>query len=176
MGKTAVVYRSEYGSTKRYANYIGEKIQADILSTDEAKDISSYETIIYGGGIYAGAINGSDWLKKNQEAICNKKFILFTCSLSNPHKEENIQAIQNGLKQSLTEELVGHAKVFFFPGALDFKKLKFTHKGLLTVLFQYLKHKKQRSAEEEGMLKCREMPMDFVDTSEAEALISFAKE
>lgn len=176
MGKTAVIYRSEYGSTKRYATYIGEKLQADILHTEDVKDLSSYETIVYGGGIYGGAINGSDWLKKNQEALCNKKLIIFTCALSDPQNPKNIENIQKGLKQSLSEELVGHAKIFFFRGAMDYKKLKFTHKGMIAVMYQFLKHKKERSEEEESMLKTRQMPVNFVDLSCADALIQFAKE
>lgn len=176
MEKTAVIYRSEYGSTKRYATYIAEKMEADILSTDEAKDISAYDTIVYGGGIYGGAISGNDWLKKNQEALCKKRLIIFTCSISDPHEGKNIENIQKGLRQSLTEELVDHAKIFFFRGALDYKKLKFVHRGMLAVMYQFLKHKKERSAEEEEMLKSRDVPIDFVNLSDANALISFAKE
>jgi len=176
MGKTAVIYRSQYGSTKRYATYIGETLQADILSTDEAKDLSSYETIIYGGGIYVGAINGNDWLKKNQGVLCSKKLIIFTCGFSNPHIPKNVENIHAWLKKSLTEELVSHAKIFSFRGAIDYSKLNFTHKGMLMVVLQFLKRKKERSAEDEEMLKSRDIPMDFVDFSDADALISFVKE
>ncbi len=176
MGKTAVVYRSEYGSTKRYATYIGEQLQADLFGTDDFKDISSYDTVIYGGGIYGGSINGNDWLKKNQEALCSKKLIIFTCGISNPIDDKNRESIYAGLKQCLTEDLVNRAKVFSFRGALDYKKLKFTHKGMMTVIFQFLKRKKDRSPEEEEMLKSREGAIDFVDLSAADTLIKYVKE
>lgn len=176
MAKAAVVFRSEYGSTKRYASYIAEKLQADLFSTDEVKDISVYDTIVYGGGIYAGALNGSDWLKKNKEALLHKKLIIFTCGISDPQEPKNLESIHAYLKKNLTEELVCHAKVFCFHGALDYKKLKFTHKGIMTVVFQALKRKKEHSAQDEVMLKCRDVPVDFVDVSQAEALIEFVKE
>ncbi|MDD3393771.1 MAG: flavodoxin domain-containing protein [Anaerotignum sp.] len=176
MAKTVVVFRSEYGSTKRYAAYIAEKLQADLFSTEEAKEISLYDTIIFGGGIYAGALNGADWLKKNQETLSHKKLILFTCGLSNPQEPKNLESIHAGLQKCLTEELFHHAQIFSFQGALDYKKLKFTHKGIMTVVFQALKHKKERSAEEDVMLKSREMAVDFVDVSKTEDLISLVKE
>lgn len=176
MAKMAVVFRSEYGSTKRYASYITEKLQADLFSIDEIKDIAAYDTIIYGGGIYAGALNGSDWLKKNKEALLHKNLIIFTCGISNPQEPKNLESIYAYLKKNLTEELVCHAKVFCFHGALDYKKLKFTHKGIMTVIFQVLKRKKEHSAVEDVMLKSRDVPMDFVDISQADALIEFVKE
>lgn len=176
MAKTVVVFRSEYGSTKRYAAYIAEKLQADLFSTEQAKEISSYDTIIFGGGIYAGALNGADWLKKNQAALAHKKLILFTCGLSDPREPKNVDSIHAGLQKSLTEELVRQAKVFSFQGALDYKKLKFTHKGIMTVVFQALKLKKEHSAEDEVMLKSRDVAVDFVDVSKAEDLILLVKE
>lgn len=175
MGRTAVIYCSEYGSTKRYAMYIGEQLQGDVFSTSQVKDISSYETIVYGGGIYGGSLNGSDWLIKNKEELKQKKLILFTCALADLHEEKNIENILKGLKQSLSEELVDHAKVFFLRGAFDYKSLKLTHKGMMTVLYQFIKRKRERSAEEEALLQTRHVPVDFVNLSDADPLISFAK-
>ncbi|MDD4843587.1 MAG: flavodoxin domain-containing protein [Anaerotignum sp.] len=176
MGKTAVIFCSEYGSTKRYASYIAEKLQAELFTTTEIKEIASYETIVFGGGIYAGALNGGDWLKKNQVALLDKKLVIFTCSVADPQIEKNQESIHIGLKKSLTEELVDHAKVFYFRGAMDYKRLKLTHKGIMKVMFQFLKHKKERSAEEDGMLSIQNTPVDYVDVSRADALIFYVKE
>ncbi len=176
MAKTAVVFCSEYGSTKRYATYIAEKLQADLLSIEDAKDVSSYDTIVYGGGIYAGALNGHEWLKKNQEALCNKKLIIFTCGISDPNNETNRENIQKGLEKCLSQELISHGKTFYFRGALAYQRLKLAHKGIMKILFHVLKHKKDRSPEEEAMLQAQETPVDFVDTSQADALITFIKD
>jgi menaquinone-dependent protoporphyrinogen IX oxidase len=176
MGKTAVIFCSEYGSTKRYAAYIAEKLQAELFSTKEIKDLSPYETIVFGGGIYAGALNGVDWLKKNQGVLHNKKLIIFTCGISDPREPKNLERIHASLQKNLSEELIGHAQIFSFQGALDYKKLKFTHKGIMAVVFQALKHKKERSAQEDIMLESRDVPVDFVDVSQADALIFYVKE
>ena len=55
MNNIAVVYKSYYGSTKRYAQWIAEEAKADCFeySEIEAKKLMEYDTIIYGGGLYA---------------------------------------------------------------------------------------------------------------------------
>lgn len=176
MAKTAVIFCSEYGSTKKYAEYIAEKLQADLLSTTQAKDLSPYDTVVYGGGIYAGSLNGNEWLKKNQEMLCNKRLVIFTCSFSDPEISRNTKYIREGLNKCLSPKLMNHAKIFCFHGALDYQHLKFAHKGMMKVLFQILKHKKERSLEEEAMLQTQVTPADFVDTSQADRLILYIKD
>ena len=57
--KTAVIYTSQTGFTKRYAEWITEKTNADIFDLKDAqkKDVSffdSYDALIYAGGAIAG--------------------------------------------------------------------------------------------------------------------------
>ena len=58
--KTIVVYRSKYGSTKAYAEWISEALGCEMIEFKEAKieQLMKYDTIIYGGGLYAEMING----------------------------------------------------------------------------------------------------------------------
>ena len=49
--KTIVIYNSQTGFTKRYAQWIAEAAGADCLALSDAKkkDLTAYEAIIYGG-------------------------------------------------------------------------------------------------------------------------------
>ena len=69
MNKTVVIYRSVYGYTKTYAEMIAEELTCDLRESSEISpdDLLSYDTIIYGGGLYAIGINGINLLKKNYE-------------------------------------------------------------------------------------------------------------
>lgn len=60
MGNIAVIYKSVYGSTKQYATWIAEALGADLLEAGQAKleTLRKYDTILYGGGLYAGGIAG----------------------------------------------------------------------------------------------------------------------
>lgn len=55
--KTVVIYKSRYGHTEKYAKWLSEKLNADLLfeaSQIKGLDFSRYDNIIYGGGLYAG--------------------------------------------------------------------------------------------------------------------------
>lgn len=60
MNKTAVVFKSKYGSTKKYAQWIAEELSCDIFERKNVKsdDLEAYDTVIYGGGLYAGGVKG----------------------------------------------------------------------------------------------------------------------
>ena len=73
MGKGTVLYQSKYGSTKKYAQWLGEKMRYDCIETKKAdiKMLEQFGTIILGGGVYASGIFGLSFLKKN---ICEDHF------------------------------------------------------------------------------------------------------
>lgn len=51
---TAVIYYSKTGKTKAAAEYIASKLNADLLVADASVDVSKYDKIIIGTGVYAG--------------------------------------------------------------------------------------------------------------------------
>ena len=52
--KTIVAYKSKSGYTKTYAEWIAQELHCDIKENAELSDLAGYDTIIYGGGMYAG--------------------------------------------------------------------------------------------------------------------------
>ena len=65
--KPVVVYQSKYCSTKQYAQWLAEALSCRLYEAEKmsAENLAEYDTVIYGGGIYAGAINGIEMLKKS---------------------------------------------------------------------------------------------------------------
>ena len=65
--KTIVIYTSQTGFTKRYAQWIADAAGAECLELSEAKkkDLTSYDAIIYGGWACAGGISKLGWFKSN---------------------------------------------------------------------------------------------------------------
>jgi len=66
---TVVIYKSNYGFTEAYAKWLAEDLGAELLQADRVKPayLQKYQTIIYGGGLYASGINGIELLTKNFE-------------------------------------------------------------------------------------------------------------
>ena len=57
--KTIVIYNSQTGFTRRYAQWIAEKSNAECIEFKDAKntDFASYDTIVFGGWAVAGSIS-----------------------------------------------------------------------------------------------------------------------
>ena len=69
--KIAVIYKSRYGATKRYAGWIALKLGADLYEVSDIrkKDLNEYETIIYGGPLYSEKIKGIKFVINNYELV-----------------------------------------------------------------------------------------------------------
>lgn len=53
--------------------------------------LQQYDTVIYGGGLYAGGVSGMKQFVKLYPAISDKELILFTCGVANTGLAENIK-------------------------------------------------------------------------------------
>lgn len=54
--KIAVIYQSSYGTTKQYAAWVAEALDADLLEQSSVKPekLLEYEVVVYGGVPFAG--------------------------------------------------------------------------------------------------------------------------
>jgi len=69
--KTIVIYKSKTGFTKKYAEWIANDLLADIFDVSKVNIdmLTTYDTIIYGGSLYAVGINGIKLIKQNFDKI-----------------------------------------------------------------------------------------------------------
>lgn len=113
--KTVVVYKSKYGSTRQYAQWIASDLNADLIDLDNIKNISqlnNYRTIIFGSYIRIGKIVVSDFITQNWENLKNKSIILFSVSGTDPKSSE----IKDYYNLSLPSETRSKIKFFSFWG------------------------------------------------------------
>jgi len=121
MDKIAVIYKSKYGATKQYAEWIAQALDAALLEAGAVKppQLASFDVVIYGGGLYAGGIDGVKLVAKNP---C-KSLVVFTVGLANP-KITDYAAI---LSKNFTGEALSKIKVFHLRGGIDYNKLGLLH-------------------------------------------------
>ena len=94
---TLIIYGSQYGTTKRYAERFAEISHFPIISYENAKSLTDYERIIYFGGLYAGGIKG---LNKTVGRLSpNTKLIIVTVGLADVSDKENISNIRNSIRK-----------------------------------------------------------------------------
>ncbi len=152
MGKTAVLYRSKYGSTGQYAKWIAEETGADLFRIPHVsvRDLARYDTIIVGGGLYAGGMLGASFLKRNFAAIADKRIIVFSVGASFAN-EKNIAAIKARL---LAPEMLSRVSFYHLRGALDYHAMKPLDRFAMRLLVSMIRRKpeSERDEEEKGIV------------------------
>lgn len=176
MSDIAVIYKSKYGSTKKYAQWISEELKADLFERSDIKeeDINKYKTIIFGGGLYASGIIGIDIIKKNFEKIKSKNIIVFTVGLGDPKNKEQFVPIIN---QNFTDEMKENISIFHLRGSMDYSKLNFMHRSMMGMVKKSVdkKSEENRTEEDMQMLETYGDKVDFIDKNTILPIIELAK-
>ena len=174
MNNIAIVYKSKYGSTKRYAQWIAEEAKADCFECSEVeiKTLGGYDTIIYGGGLYAGGIAGISTITKNFEILKDKKIVVFTVGVASTDKDEVFLPI---IEKNFSKEMRNHIKFFHLRGGIDYKKLGVIHRSMMAMLKMIISKKSsdELSDEDREILATYGGKVDFTDKNTIAPLLLF---
>jgi len=173
--KTLVVYWSKTGFVKKYAEWIAEKLEADLISGKEIKldKLKEYDQFVFGGSLYAVGINGSDFMKKNLKEIADKRIAIFATGAS-PARTEIIAEIRS---ENFSSEEQQYFKFFYLRGGFNFENLGFKDMILMKMMKWQLKRKKKKgeelSEDEAGMLAAFDQPVDFTDRKNIKEIVDY---
>ncbi len=167
--KTIVIYTSQTGFTKRYAEWISETVNADCYDLSDAKkmNLNSYNTIIYGGWACAGGISKLNWFKSNIENWKDKKLIVFCVGASPIENPE----IEPALKNNFTETERENISIFYCPGGFNYEKMSTTSKMMMKLFLQANKAKKNKTPADEEMIRMISSSYDISDKKYIEPII-----
>jgi len=172
--KTVVIYKSKSGFVKKYAEWITQEISADIFDAAKVSSsiFDSYDTVIYGGGLYVSGINGVKLITNNLPKLAGKKVIVFA-SGATPPREEDIKKVWD---MNFTVEQQKQIRLFYMRGGFDYNRLTLVDKVLMNMLKWKirLKRSSERVADERGMLAAYDKPMDFTRKQNIEELVAYA--
>ena len=172
--KTIVIYNSQTGFTKRYAEWIAEKSGADCYELSEAKkkSLDSYDAIIYGGWACAGGISKLSWFKRNINKWDGKKLIAF-CVGGSPLENPEIEP---ALKKNFSEDEMNKVNVFYCPGGFNYEKMSTTSKLMMKMFIKMLKAKKDKTEDDEVMIKMISSSYDISDIKYIEPILACLNE
>lgn len=170
-----VLYRSKYGATKTYAEWIASELGCEAIDAKNVKidDILKYDTIIYGGGLYAETINGVILLTKNIEKLKGKKLIVYTTGITPLKYREYYDKLV--LEKNFTPEMLKQIKVYNFMGKMIIDELSFVHKSALKTLKQLMQGKKNPTEMETLLIELCDASGDFTDRDSIKKLLEYAK-
>ena len=131
MRKIAVVYKSKRGTTKQYAQWIAEEVGADLFDADQCTgaDLSDYDTIVFGGWLRAGGLQGIEFLRKNMGTFCVKDVFTFAVGLN----VDGIAARQECREINFKKELE-KVPCYFLPGAYNPEDIKGGDKIIMGIM------------------------------------------
>lgn len=178
MHQTVVLYQSHYGFTKRYAQWIAKALSCPVYDSKKIplQNLTEHDAVIFGGGLYAGGVNGVKFIRKNWKLLSGKRIVLFTCGLADPDNPENISNIRDGLSKSLSEEILSCLRLFHLRGGIDYSQLSFMHKSMMAMLRKMLLKKETNgnlSQEEQMLLDTFGKSLDFSDEKTIQPLVDF---
>ncbi len=120
--KGLVIYKGKYGATKQYAMWIGQELQLPVASADRfpIDELPKYDYFILGSSVYIGKLEIKDWLKKNFQAMQNKKIFFFQVAGS---PAEQIEKRESYNKTSLSPTILGNIQFYYLPGRMLMRNL-----------------------------------------------------
>lgn len=175
--KTLVIYKSKSGFVRKYAEWIGEALEADVVDASKitSEAFGGYDTIVYGGGLYAVGINGVKVISNNLDRLEGKTVIVFASGAS-PKSEKVIEEVKN---RNFTMEQQKKIHFFYLRGGFDYSKLGFFDKTVMLLMkfliLRKVKQKKELNADERGMLATFDKPVDFTSRKSIEELVNVVK-
>ena len=173
MSNVAVIYKSKYGTTKQYAQWIADELNASLFESSEVKpsQLTNYDVVVYGGGLYAGGIIGVKLVTENP---CNC-LIVFTVGAADPDTTD-YSAI---LSKNFTQDLLSKVKVFHLRGGIDYAKLSIVHKGMMAMLKRMVSKSKKSGAEvseeDKVFLESYGGKIDFTNKAAIKPLIDYVR-
>lgn len=174
--KTIVIYKSKYGSTKTYANWIAEELSCDCADAKNIKidDLLDYDTIIYGGGLYAEIIAGVTFLTKNIDKLKGKKLIVYTTGITPLDCRDYYDKIV--IEKNFKGDLIKEFKVYNFLGKMVLSELSLVHRTALKTLKKIMSDKQNPTEMEKLLVELCDADGDFTDRDAIKDLVNFAKE
>ena len=172
--KTIIVYSSQTGFTKKYSEWLAEKLGGETISVKEAlkkddKFFEGFDAIVYGGWVAVEKIHKLDWFTSRMDKWHDKKLAVF-CTGASPATFSGITAL---LDRSLTNEQKKYAKAFYCPGGLDYSKMSLGSKMLMKTFAAMLKGKKNKTEDEAAMAEHVSASCDMTDKKYLEPIIEY---
>ncbi len=167
-----VIYKSQTGFTKKYAEWISQASGCQCLDFKKARklDLTTYDTIIFGGWCMAGGITKLDWFKNQipSLAAAGKKLLVYAVGASPAESPE----IAEAMRQNFSEDEWKKVKVFYCPGGLDYNKMKLGSRLAMKMFVRILSSKKDIRQKDLRQIEMLSHSYDLTDKKYIEPILA----
>ena len=170
--KILVTYKSKTEFTKRYAEIIAKELGAEILDFKKvtAAKMSEYDVVVYGGGLYAGMINGFKKAKEMFAKSSVKKLVVFATGATPNEVTEKVEEVW---KINLTEEEKETIPHFYMQAGLCYEKMSLFNRLLMKMMANMLSKQENKDVVTQGQEQLLKSSFDNSDEKYAKPLIEY---
>ncbi len=166
--RTLILYTSATGSTKKYAEEIASSVGGTALPLKKYKwkDASDYDTIVYGGWVMGGKIQGIDDFLAHYDEIEDKNVLIFATGMSLVSPESRDNLITTNVLD------IYHIRFYQLRGSFDYSKLHFPYNFLLNTSLRSMKNDPEMAATLGMVENLKSSPLEFYDGQGVNKIIS----
>ncbi|MCR5733472.1 MAG: flavodoxin domain-containing protein [Lachnospiraceae bacterium] len=175
--KTLIIYTSQTGFTKRYAEWLADKMSGDLLELKDAQKktdgyFEDYDAICYGGWAMAGSLVKAKWFLGKAADWKDKRLAMF-CVGGSPNDNPDVDTF---LQNALTQDQKKYIKIFYCQGGFNYEKMKAPSRLAMKMFVSALKHKKDATEKEKIMAEKMASSYDISDVKYIEPIVSYLLE
>ena len=172
--KTLIIYTSQTGFTKKYADWLAQKTGGDLLDLKDAQKkndafFEDYEAIVYGGWVMAASVVKVKWFLNRAASWKGKKLAIY-CVGGSPNDNPDVEVM---LKNMLTDEQREYIKAFYCQGGFNYERMNAPSRLAMKMFVSALKKKKDPTEEEKIMTEMVAKSYDISDEKYLEPLIEY---
>ena len=132
---TVVVYSSQTGFTKRYAEWLAEELgcQAVSLGDEPRFDASGFDVVVLGGWLHAGGLAGKKWLARAREKHLQTRFVVFAVGAT---PVEWTDMVEEALAKELPSPEFDDVERFYLRGGFAYERLGLPDKLAMKLFFK----------------------------------------
>ena len=175
MEKQIIIYGSQYGSTKRYAERLAEMTGIEAVDYKKVKSIDDYDRIVYLGALCAGGVMG---LKKTVSRMApGQELVIATVGVTDPNEQSYYEGIRKAIKTQLPTGFYDDKNIFHLRGAIDYSQLGFKHRIMMKMFHSMMlkKPESELTADAKAMLETYGKKVDFVDFNALQVIVDILK-
>lgn len=158
-----IIYTSETGFTKKYAELLAKRTGCEVYSAEEAKGrVERNSKVIYMGWLFANSVKGYKKAAKRYDikAVCAVGLTPTGYMIDEVRKSNNIP---------------DNIALFTLQGGMDHARLKGINKFAISILIKMLTRKKNDSDEDKAKLELIKNGGDFVSENNLCGLLEWYK-
>ena len=142
--KGMVMYKSKYGSTRQFAQWVAEAAGFSLYPISEApQELDTFDVVVFAGSIHAGSVSITKYVVDSWPSIKDKKVIIMLASGAS-----NREVIRKVVADSFPDEILNAVTVFPVGGRYVFNRMSFIDRNIIKLVACLSKRKEIK----EGML------------------------